>query len=136
VHESAPRNTEGAGNAGCALHRGPVCKAVRKTAHEHTGSAEALRHSLRKGESRHQKPRQINVMRLMRLHLCRDPAEFKIAVQNSTMKFVGRSSTDSSSTVTKYDARGKVISHESMIGPSFTVRAGPACAIARFPTSE
>jgi hypothetical protein len=30
----------------------------------------------------------------------------------------------------------KVISRESMIGPSFTLRAGPARAITRFPTSE
>src|ERR1700676_4864185 len=29
--------------------RGLVCKLVRKNAHEHTGSAEALRHSLRDG---------------------------------------------------------------------------------------
>jgi hypothetical protein len=29
--------------------RGLVCKIVRKNAHEHTGSAEAIRHSLRNG---------------------------------------------------------------------------------------
>jgi hypothetical protein len=29
--------------------RGPVCKIVQKNAHEHTGSAEAIRHSLRNG---------------------------------------------------------------------------------------
>ncbi len=29
--------------------RGPVCKMGEENAHEHTGSAEALRHSLRNG---------------------------------------------------------------------------------------
>ena len=29
--------------------RGPVCKMGRENAHEHTGSAEAIRHSLRNG---------------------------------------------------------------------------------------
>ena len=29
--------------------RGPVCKMGNENAHEHTGSAEALRHSLRNG---------------------------------------------------------------------------------------
>ena len=29
--------------------RGPVCKIVRRNAHEHIGSAEAIRHSLRNG---------------------------------------------------------------------------------------
>ena len=29
--------------------RGPVCKKEEKNAHEHTGSAEAIRHSLRNG---------------------------------------------------------------------------------------
>jgi hypothetical protein len=29
--------------------RGPVCKKQKENAHEHTGSAEALRHSLRNG---------------------------------------------------------------------------------------
>ena len=41
---------EGAGNAGCALHpRSRVQICAKKDAHEHTGSAEALRHSLRNG---------------------------------------------------------------------------------------
>jgi len=31
-------------NAGCALHPGLVAKCVEKGAHEHTGSAETLRH--------------------------------------------------------------------------------------------
>src|SRR6266852_2360710 len=38
---------EGAGNAGCALH--PRSRVQKENAHEHTGSAEALRHSLRNG---------------------------------------------------------------------------------------
>ena len=29
--------------------RGPVCKMEKENAHEHTGSAEAIRHSLRNG---------------------------------------------------------------------------------------
>jgi hypothetical protein len=41
---------EGAGNAGCALHpRSRVQNAQKRNAHEHTGSAEAVRHSLRSG---------------------------------------------------------------------------------------
>src|SRR4051794_12828962 len=42
--------SEGAGNAGCALHprsHAQVC--TRKCAHEHTGEAENIRHSLRNG---------------------------------------------------------------------------------------
>jgi hypothetical protein len=34
---------------GARCTRGLVCKIVRRNAHEHTGSAEALRHSLRDG---------------------------------------------------------------------------------------
>src|ERR1700730_2776156 len=42
--------TEGAGNTGCALHpRSRVQKVHKINAHEHTGSAEAIRHSLRNG---------------------------------------------------------------------------------------
>ena len=42
--------TEGAGNTGCALHpRSRVQTCTKKHAHEHTGSAEAIRHSLRNG---------------------------------------------------------------------------------------
>jgi hypothetical protein len=45
-----PRKEEGAGNAGCALHpRSRVQRCAKENAHEHTGSAEALRHSLRNG---------------------------------------------------------------------------------------
>src|ERR1700755_1382462 len=41
---------EGAGKTGCALHpRSRVQKATVKNAHEHTGSAEAVRPSLRNG---------------------------------------------------------------------------------------
>ena len=41
---------EGAGKTGCALHpRSRVQNAHKKNAHEHTGSAEAIRHSLRNG---------------------------------------------------------------------------------------
>jgi hypothetical protein len=42
--------TEGAGKTGCALHpRSRVQNAHSKSAHEHTGSAETLRPSLRSG---------------------------------------------------------------------------------------
>jgi hypothetical protein len=34
---------------GARCTRGLVCKIVQRNAHEHTGSAEAIRHSLRKG---------------------------------------------------------------------------------------
>ena len=34
---------------GARCTRGLVCKIVQKNAHEHTGSAEAIRHSLRNG---------------------------------------------------------------------------------------
>jgi hypothetical protein len=44
----SPRK-EGAGNAGCALHPRSRVQWVEGNAHEHTGSAEALRHSLRNG---------------------------------------------------------------------------------------
>jgi len=40
---------EGAGNAGCTLHPRSRVQWVKGSAHEHTGSAEALRHSLRNG---------------------------------------------------------------------------------------
>jgi hypothetical protein len=40
---------EGAGNAGCALYPRSRAQNCAKNAHEHTGSAEALRHSLRNG---------------------------------------------------------------------------------------
>ncbi len=45
-----PPKIEGAGKAGCALHpRSRVQTAQRKCAHEHTGSAESIRPSLRNG---------------------------------------------------------------------------------------
>jgi hypothetical protein len=48
--KGSPSTSEGAGNAGCALHpRSRVQNCTRKNAHEHTGSAETLRHSLRDG---------------------------------------------------------------------------------------
>jgi hypothetical protein len=48
LHDAVPREEEGAGNAGCALHpRSRVQSCTKENAHEHTGSAEAIRHSLR-----------------------------------------------------------------------------------------
>ena len=47
---SALSKTEGAGKTGCALHpRSRVQCASKNAAHEHTGSAESLRPSLRNG---------------------------------------------------------------------------------------
>src|ERR1700749_1969830 len=47
---SLPRNREGAGKTGCLLHpRSHVPKSACFGAHEHTGSAETLRPSLRNG---------------------------------------------------------------------------------------
>ena len=43
-----PRN-RGEGKTGCSRTRGLVCKVRNKNAHEHTGSAETLRPSLRSG---------------------------------------------------------------------------------------
>src|SRR5213079_3618658 len=40
---------EGAGNAGCLLHPRSRVQRVVECAHEHTGTAGALRHSLRNG---------------------------------------------------------------------------------------
>ena len=45
-----PKKIEGAGKTGCALHpRSRVPMHIAKNAHEHTGSAEAVRPSLRNG---------------------------------------------------------------------------------------
>jgi hypothetical protein len=45
-----PKKREGAGKTGCALHpRSHVQMHTAKNAHEHTGSAEAVRPSLRNG---------------------------------------------------------------------------------------
>src|ERR1700722_17199848 len=45
----APRNQRAQGMPDARCTRGPVCKMEKENAHEHTGSAEALRHSLRNG---------------------------------------------------------------------------------------
>ena len=49
IFVSPLRKTEGAGKTGCALHPRSRVQTVRKNAHEHTGSAETLRPSLRNG---------------------------------------------------------------------------------------
>jgi hypothetical protein len=50
LQEHCPPKNEGAGNTGCTLHpRSRVQVCAFKNAHEHTGSAEAIRHSLRNG---------------------------------------------------------------------------------------
>src|SRR5438067_119383 len=48
LHNVVPQ-TEGAGNAGCLLHPRSRVQCVEECAHEHTGTAGALRHSLRNG---------------------------------------------------------------------------------------
>ena len=45
----SPSKSEGAGKAGCALHPRSRVQIGQKNAHEHTGSAEAIRPSLRDG---------------------------------------------------------------------------------------
>jgi|SRR5665213_2796559 len=45
----SPFQTEGAGKTGCALHPRSRVQGVERDAHEHTGSAEAVRPSLRNG---------------------------------------------------------------------------------------
>jgi hypothetical protein len=49
LHEPCPSRNEGAGNTGCTLHPRSRVQTAQKNAHEHTGSAEAIRHSLRNG---------------------------------------------------------------------------------------
>jgi len=57
LHDRVPEKIEGAsdpqeraqGRPGARCTRGPVCKSSEKSAHEHTGSAEAIRPSLRNG---------------------------------------------------------------------------------------
>jgi hypothetical protein len=44
-----PQREEGAGNAGCLLHPRSRVQKCERNAHEHTGTAGALRHSLRSG---------------------------------------------------------------------------------------
>jgi len=48
LERSVPREKRSR-NAGCTLHRGLVCKNVRRNAHEHTGTVGTLRHPLRNG---------------------------------------------------------------------------------------
>src|SRR5260370_23558431 len=43
------KNKRAQGTPGARCTRGLVCKHAQKNAHEHTGSAEAARHSLRNG---------------------------------------------------------------------------------------
>jgi hypothetical protein len=46
---SVPPKQEGAGKTGCTLHPRSRVQTAHKNAHEHTGSAEAFRPSLRNG---------------------------------------------------------------------------------------
>ena len=48
-HFSPSHQAEGAGKAGCALHPRSRVQMETENAHEHTGSAEAIRPSLRNG---------------------------------------------------------------------------------------
>src|ERR1700687_5867824 len=49
MNDLSLNNKREQGMPGARCTRGLVCKIVRRNAHEHTGSAEALRHSLRNG---------------------------------------------------------------------------------------
>jgi hypothetical protein len=49
LHDAVPRKKRGQGMPGARCTRGLLCKRAQKGAHEHTGSAEAIRHSLRSG---------------------------------------------------------------------------------------
>jgi hypothetical protein len=49
ARNSLPSNQRAQGTPDARCTRGLVCKTAQKNAHEHTGSAEAFRHSLRNG---------------------------------------------------------------------------------------
>src|SRR5258705_9374053 len=49
LHEPCPSNERKQGMPGACCTRGLVCKRWSRGAHEHTGTAGALRHSLRNG---------------------------------------------------------------------------------------
>src|SRR5260370_37549125 len=49
LYDVVPREKREQGMPGARCTRGLVCKIVRRNAHEHTGSAETLRHSPRNG---------------------------------------------------------------------------------------
>jgi hypothetical protein len=49
LETSGPLEIEGAGKTGCTLHPRSRVQTAHKNAHEHTGSAEAFRPSLRNG---------------------------------------------------------------------------------------
>jgi hypothetical protein len=49
TRNAAPKNQRAQGKPGARCTRGLVCKVVRRNAHEHTGSAESIRPSLRNG---------------------------------------------------------------------------------------
>ena len=77
LHEHpALSNQRAQGIPGARCTRGLVCKTAQKNAHEHTGSAEAIRHSLRNGFtaytcspatglSCHRRPRKLPFANLM-----------------------------------------------------------------------
>ena len=58
---------------GARCTRGLVCKLRKENAHEHTGTAGTLRHSLRKGASGGKKAQINQHVRLLCSHLCPDP---------------------------------------------------------------
>ena len=76
LHEPFPSSkSEGAGNAGCLLHpRSRVQCCAERCAHEHTGTAESTPAFPAQGSrTGPEKSRQINGVRLLCSHLCRDP---------------------------------------------------------------
>jgi hypothetical protein len=87
---SLPSRTEGAGNTGCTLHPRSRVQSCTKKAHEHTGSAEAVRHSLRNGFTAyfvispairlccHRRPRKIAFANLNANHEASEPHDFAV----------------------------------------------------------
>ena len=72
-----PRKREGAGNAGCLLHPRSRVQNGLEYAHEHTGTAGALRHSLRKEVNGRGKPSQINGVSTSCSILCHKPMQLR-----------------------------------------------------------
>ncbi len=85
-----PRDQRAQGIPGARCTRGLVCKVAQKNAHEHTGSAEAVRHSLRNGFTAyfvlspairlccHRRPRKLVSANLNANHEASEPHDFAV----------------------------------------------------------
>src|SRR5438128_12613908 len=78
LFEPCPSKQREQGMPGACCTRGLVCKRWSKGAHEHTGTAGALRHSLRNGECEHKNDSYINRVWLVCPRLCPDPGDDKL----------------------------------------------------------